>query len=183
VTREELLNSLTNTRHSRRIGTVAAKLLSLDQLMQVGSPIHGNGSRVVFTNGCFNLLHAGHVQFLEYAKELGDVLVVGLNSDSSIVETKGSGRPVICEEQRVKMLSALSCVNFVVVFSDPTPTSLIETILPDVLVKGDGYTLDQVVGAEMVKAAGGRVGLVQRVEGLSTTSIIRRIMQRNGTGE
>ncbi|MHB1558790.1 MAG: D-glycero-beta-D-manno-heptose 1-phosphate adenylyltransferase [Isosphaeraceae bacterium] len=132
------------------------------------------GRKVVFTNGCFDILHAGHLASLEGARRLGDLLVVGLNSDASVSGLKGDSRPVIGEENRASLLAGLACVDLVVIFDEPTPEALIAALEPDVLVKGGDYTLDQVAGADIVLARGGQVVTLPLVPGLSTTSILRR---------
>jgi D-beta-D-heptose 7-phosphate kinase/D-beta-D-heptose 1-phosphate adenosyltransferase len=136
-----------------------------------------NGQRVVFTNGCFELLHPGHIRILEQARELGDVLIVGLNSDAGVRQLKGEGRPVIAERERAEILSALECVDAVVIFNSPTPLELISRLLPDVLVKGDDWPLDQIVGRAEVEAAGGMVKTVPILPGYSTTSILQKIRE------
>lgn len=138
-----------------------------------------NGRRVVFTNGCFDLLHPGHIRSLEHARELGDVLIVGLNSDASVRRLKGQGRPAIPERERAEILAALETVDAVVIFDEPTPHEVIARLLPDVLVKGGDWPGDQIVGREEVEAAGGRVVSVPVVPGYSTTEILRKI--REGT--
>jgi len=138
-----------------------------------------NGRRIVFTNGCFDLLHPGHIRSLELARQLGDALVVGLNSDASVRQLKGQGRPVIAESERAEILAALESVDAVVIFDGPTPREVITALLPDVLVKGGDWPGDQIVGREEVEAAGGRVVSVPVVPGYSTTAILRRI--REGT--
>lgn len=132
------------------------------------------GRKVVFTNGCFDVFHAGHLASLEGAKRLGDLLVVGLNSDASIRRLKGDSRPVIDEENRARVLAGLACVDVVVIFDEPTPVELIALLEPDVLVKGGDYTVDQVAGADIVKARGGQVVTLPLVPGLSTTAILER---------
>jgi rfaE bifunctional protein nucleotidyltransferase chain/domain len=129
---------------------------------------------VVFTNGCFDILHRGHVEYLDFARSLGDVLVVGLNSDGSVRELKGPGRPVNPEDDRAIVLAALRSVDAVTVFDEPTPRHLIEALLPDVLVKGGDYAPQDVVGAAEVEAAGGRVVIAPLVPGRSTTQLINR---------
>jgi len=131
--------------------------------------------RVVFTNGCFDVLHAGHVASLVAARSLGDVLVVGINSDASVRRLKGEGRPLVPQADRVYIVAALACVDAVIVFDDDTPRSLIAALLPDVLVKGGDYAVEDVVGREEVEAAGGRVVLVPTLPGRSTTALIDRI--------
>lgn len=138
-----------------------------------------NGRRVVFTNGCFDLLHPGHIRSLEHARQLGDVLIVGLNSDASVRRLKGEGRPAIPERERAEILAALETVDAVVIFDEPTPHEVIARLLPDVLVKGGDWPGDQIVGREEVEAAGGRVVSVPVVPGYSTTEILRKI--REGT--
>ncbi len=133
------------------------------------------GWRVGFTNGCFDLLHPGHVQLLEEARAACDRLVVGLNSDASVRRLKGPGRPVQPEAARAAVLASLACVDLVCVFEEDTPEALIDAVRPDVLVKGANYTLDQVVGAEMVRSWGGKVALVDMVPGHSTTATVERI--------
>lgn len=136
------------------------------------------GRRVVFTNGCFDILHAGHVASLEGARRLGDLLVVGLNSDVSVRELKGDSRPIVNQENRASVLAALACVDVVVVFDEPTPASLIQELEPDVLAKGGDYTPDQIAGADFVLSKGGRVVTIPLIPGLSTTAILER---RGGT--
>ncbi len=140
-----------------------------------------NGRRIVFTNGCFDLLHPGHIRSLELARELGDALVVGLNSDGSVRQLKGEGRPVIPERERAEILAALESVDAVVIFDDLTPREVIARLLPDVLVKGGDWPGDQIVGREEVEAAGGRAASIPVVPGYSTSAILRKI--REGSGE
>lgn len=133
--------------------------------------------KVVFTNGCFDIIHAGHVRYLKKARSLGDVLVVGLNSDSSVRSIKGETRPIVPQKERAEVLSALECVDYVVVFSDPTPLKLIESIRPDVLAKGADWAAKDIVGGDAVKKEGGRVARITLVKGRSTTNIIRRVLE------
>ena len=140
-----------------------------------------NGRIVVFTNGCFDLLHPGHIRSLELARELGDALIIGLNSDASVRQLKGEGRPVISELERAEILAALESVDAVVIFDDLTPREVIARLLPDVLVKGGDWPGDQIVGREEVEAAGGRVLSIPVVPGYSTTAILRKI--REGFGK
>ncbi len=133
------------------------------------------GRTVVFTNGCFDILHRGHVDLLAAARGLGDLLVVGLNGDASVRRLKGAGRPLVPAGDRAAVLAALAAVDVVVVFEEDTPLELIRHLLPDVLVKGADYRRDQVVGAEEVERAGGRVELVPLTEGRSTTGLVRRL--------
>jgi len=131
--------------------------------------------RVVFTNGCFDLLHPGHIRTLEAARQLGDALVVGLNSDRGVRELKGPGRPILPERERAEILAALECVDAVVIFDEPTPREIIAALLPDVLVKGGDWAGDQIVGREEVEAAGGRVASIPVAPGYSTTAILQKI--------
>ncbi|MGC2530510.1 MAG: D-glycero-beta-D-manno-heptose 1-phosphate adenylyltransferase [Candidatus Acidiferrum sp.] len=136
-----------------------------------------NGRRVVFTNGCFELLHPGHLRILEQARGLGDVLVVGLNSDDSVYQLKGDGRPIWPERKRAEILAALECVDAVVIFNELTPREIIAKLLPDVLVKGDDWALDQIVGREEVERAGGIVQRVPILQGYSTTALVKKIRE------
>jgi rfaE bifunctional protein nucleotidyltransferase chain/domain len=136
-----------------------------------------NGRRIVFTNGCFDLLHPGHIRSLELARGLGDALIIGLNSDGSVRQLKGEGRPVIAERERAEILAALECVDAVVIFDDLTPREVIARLLPDVLVKGGDWPGDQIVGREEVEAAGGQVVSVPVVPGYSTTAILQKIRE------
>ena len=134
-----------------------------------------DGRRVVFTNGCFDLLHPGHIQSLEQARALGDALIVGINSDASVRELKGPGRPVIPEVERAEILASLECVDAVVIFNELTPREIISALLPDILVKGGDWPGDQIVGREEVEAAGGQVVSIPVVPGYSTTAILEKM--------
>lgn len=150
-------------------------VLTFDELILQFAREKRNGKRVVFTNGCFDVLHPGHIRSLEAARSLGDCLIVGLNGDQSVRTLKGAGRPVIPAEERAEILASLECVDAVVVFEDSTPQKVIATLLPDVLVKGGDWPGNQIVGREEVEAAGGRVVLVEVVPGYSTTDILHQI--------
>ena len=150
-------------------------VLTLDEAILRFGREKRNGRRVVFTNGCFDLLHPGHIRILELARELGDALVVGLNSDASVRQLKGEGRPVIVERERAEILAALESVDAVVIFDALTPREVIARLLPDVLVKGDDWPGDQIVGREEVEAAGGRVVSIPVVPGYSTSEILQKI--------
>lgn len=150
------------------------KALLLPALLKRLERLRAKGAKIVFTNGCFDILHAGHVRMLAEAKRQGDVLIVGLNSDASVSRLKGPSRPVNGAADRAEVLNGLASVDFVVEFSDDTPLSLIEAIRPDVLIKGGDYDTDTIVGADIVRTGGGRVATVPFVEGRSTTSIIMR---------
>jgi D-beta-D-heptose 7-phosphate kinase/D-beta-D-heptose 1-phosphate adenosyltransferase len=151
--------------------------VSEDQLLSLVQQARSSGKKIVFTNGCFDILHAGHVSYLQEAKELGDCLIVAINGDDSIRRLKGSGRPINPMEQRAKVLAGLAAVDWVVSFTDDTPERLLKRLKPEVLVKGGDYTLDQVVGADIVRAYGGEVQVLRVVKGLSTTGIIERVMR------
>ena len=138
-----------------------------------------SGERLVFTNGCFDLLHPGHVRYLEAARALGDALVVGVNDDASVRRVKGAGRPVLRLAERAEVLAALAAVDHVVAFSEDTPLRLIELLEPDVLVKGADWGPDEIVGSDVVRRRGGQVERIDLVPGVSTTELIRRI--RDGT--
>ena len=150
-------------------------ILTLEQAILRFAREKRNGRRLVFTNGCFDLLHPGHLRSLEQARALGDVLIVGLNSDSSVRQLKGEGRPVIAERERAEILAALESVDAVVIFDDLTPREVIARLLPDVLVKGGDWPGDQIVGREEVEAAGGRVVSVAVEPGFSTSAILARM--------
>ena len=136
-----------------------------------------HGKNIVFTNGCFDLLHVGHVKYLQAARQLGDLLILGLNSDDSIRRLKGSGRPLIGQDERAHILAALNCIDYVVIFDEDTPLELISKLRPDILVKGGDYTAEGVVGRELVESYGGRVELINFVDGKSTTNIINKILK------
>lgn len=156
-----------------------SKILKQPVLTAIVEEKKKNGSRIVFTNGCFDILHAGHTCFLQKAKMLGDVLIVGLNSDESVRRLKGNNRPIIPMKERAAILSSLSCVDYITVFDEDTPIKLMEAIKPDILVKGNDYKIEEVVGKDIVESYGGRVELIKLVDGISTSSIIDRIMKTN----
>lgn len=153
------------------------EILTLDEAILRFGPGKRNGRRIVFTNGCFDLLHPGHIGSLEQARGLGDALIVGLNSDASVRQLKGEGRPVLPERERAEILASLECVDAVVIFDELTPREVIARLLPDVLVKGGDWQGDQIVGREEVEAAGGRVVSIPVVAGYSTTAILRKIRE------
>ncbi len=149
-------------------------LADQDSVAALGASLREAGQRVVFTNGVFDILHAGHVTYLEEARALGDVLVVGLNTDASVRRLKGPERPINTEADRACVLAALRAVGHVILFGDDTPIDVITALMPDVLVKGGDYTRDTIVGADVVEAHGGVVCTIPLVEGRSTTAIINR---------
>lgn len=155
------------------------KIVDRETLARRLAEIRKTGRRIVFTNGCFDLLHVGHITYLNDARGLGDILVIGLNTDRSIRALKGDQRPIISQEERSHMLAALECVDFVVLFDEDTPVDLISLVRPDILAKGADYTKDQVVGADIVEAYGGSVSLIPLVDNISTTTIINKIRNSN----
>jgi rfaE bifunctional protein nucleotidyltransferase chain/domain len=150
-------------------------IVSQEELIALLSRTNRGSRRVVFTNGCFDLLHPGHIRTLEEARSLGDVLVVALNEDESVRKSKGDSRPVIAGNERAELLAALEAVDFVVLFREPTPLELIAKLVPDVLVKGADWGSTEIVGSEEVERAGGRVVSIPLEVGYSTTSILQRI--------
>ena len=154
------------------------KLLSIPDLMLVRAQLRSDGKTLVFTNGVFDLLHVGHIRYLNSARALGDALVVAVNSDRSVRELKGEFRPIIKEGERAEILAALRDVTYVTVFDDISPRSLIAQLVPDVLVKGGDYGLDEIHGREEVEAAGGRVVSLPFEEGLSTSGIVEKVKRK-----
>jgi D-beta-D-heptose 7-phosphate kinase/D-beta-D-heptose 1-phosphate adenosyltransferase len=152
-----------------------AKILSAEDLLAERARLRAAGKKLVFTNGVFDILHVGHVRYLERARALGDALVVAINSDRTVRALKGVGRPLMSEDERAEILGAMRAVTYVTIFDDESPRSLIAELLPDVLVKGGDYALDEIHGREEVEAAGGRVVSLPFVEGVSTSAIIERM--------
>ena len=159
----------------------AKVILDREELLRVRASLRAGGRRLVFTNGCFDLLHVGHVRYLSEARRLGDALLVAINSDRSVRALKGAGRPILNEAERAEILAALEAVDFVTVFDEDSPRALISEVLPDVLVKGGDYRLDEIHGREEVERAGGRVLPLPFVEGASTTGIIERVREMMNT--
>ncbi len=162
------------------------KVLPLERAYDWVDELKRHGRRVVFTNGCFDLLHPGHTRYLAQARQLGDALMVAVNSDRSVRELKGPGRPIVPQNERAEVLAALEAVDAVTIFDDPTPQKIIARMLPDILVKGAGWGPDEIVGRAEVEAAGGRVVLIQPVGGeafggepkaLSTSALIEKARQ------
>jgi D-beta-D-heptose 7-phosphate kinase/D-beta-D-heptose 1-phosphate adenosyltransferase len=153
------------------------KVVSQKELLSRVAEAKAARRRIVFTNGCYDLLHPGHVRLLEKSRELGDILVLALNSDRSVRENKGASRPIIPEDERAEIAAALAAVDYVVLFDEPTPREIIARVLPDVLVKGSDWGADEVVGREEVEAAGGRVVSVPLEPGYSTSAIIESILK------
>ena len=154
------------------------EILNLDKLIEVREEFRREGRTVVFTNGCFDLMHPGHVRYLRQARALGDALIVGLNSDRSVRELKGPSRPIMSETERAEVMAALGCVDYVTIFDDETPREIIAALLPDVLVKGGDWSVDNIVGRDEVEAAGGKVLSLPFVDGCSTSDLIERIVTR-----
>jgi len=154
---------------------VSGKIRELSELKTIVTKAKAKGQKVVFTNGCFDLLHLGHVHLLREAKKMGDLLVVALNSDRSVKKIKGSNRPILPETERAELLAALEAVDYVTLFNEPDPSKVIEELKPDVLVKGGDWTKGQVIGGELVEQNGGKVAVVPYLQGHSTTKIIEAI--------
>jgi D-beta-D-heptose 7-phosphate kinase/D-beta-D-heptose 1-phosphate adenosyltransferase len=156
-------------------GAGTARVMAHDTVAAFISSERARGRRIVFTNGVFDLLHPGHVRYLQAARALGDVLVVGLNADASVRRNKGPARPITPQDERAEVLAALACVDAVVIFGEDTPADIIRLVQPDVLVKGADWPADQIVGRETVEARGGRVVRVPVEQGYSTTAIVGRV--------
>jgi D-beta-D-heptose 7-phosphate kinase/D-beta-D-heptose 1-phosphate adenosyltransferase len=154
------------------------KIKKRDDLRRIVEDLKTKGKRIVFTNGCFDLLHVGHIRYLEKAKTLGDVLVVGVNSDRSVRGLKGPHRPILPEEERAEILSGLESVNYITVFDEPTPLELISSLQPHILVKGGDWTKETTVGKEVVERLGGEVVILPFIEGSSTSNLIETILKR-----
>jgi D-beta-D-heptose 7-phosphate kinase/D-beta-D-heptose 1-phosphate adenosyltransferase len=159
---------------------VSGKLKNLDELTQLAAQARRNGKSVVFTNGCFDILHRGHVHVLRQAKAAGDLLIVALNSDRSVQEIKGANRPVLPETDRVELIGAMEMVDYVIVFDEPDPYKLIAAIKPDILAKGGDWSAEKIIGADVVEQAGGRVVVIPYLKGFSSSEIIERILNENG---
>jgi D-beta-D-heptose 7-phosphate kinase/D-beta-D-heptose 1-phosphate adenosyltransferase len=139
-----------------------------------------SGKKIVFTNGCYDLLHAGHVRFLKAAKKMGDVLLLALNSDSSVRRIKGPKRPITPQAERAELMAGLSCVDLVTIFNEADPLKIIKDVKPDVLVKGGDWPLDKIIGADIVRANGGKVKNIKYLKGKSTTNIIKKVLESYG---
>lgn len=151
------------------------KILDRNTLKTKMEELRKQGKKIAFTNGCFDILHVGHVRYLREAKKAGDILVLALNSDSSVRAIKGEERPLICEEERAEVLAALEFVDFITIFPESTPLELINHLKPDILIKGGDWAEDKVVGRDEVKKWGGHVAIIPEVEGKSTTNIVEKI--------
>lgn len=153
------------------------KIKSLSGIKKIAAELKAQGKKIVFTNGCFDILHVGHVRYLQKAKKMGDVLIVGLNTDQSVRQIKGKNRPIFPEEERAEILTALEAVDYVVFFNEPDPLRLIEAVKPNILVKGADWDKEKIVGREIVEKAGGKVGRIPLVPGASTTGVIEKIIK------
>ena len=159
---------------------MSEKLKELEELAQIAATARAKGQTVVFTNGCFDLLHRGHVHTLRQAKAAGDLLIVAINSDRSVKSIKAPQRPILPETDRVELIAAMEMVDYVILFDDPDPYKLIAAIKPQVLAKGGDWSSDRIIGADIVEAAGGRVEVIPYLKGFSTTEIIERIRNLDG---
>jgi rfaE bifunctional protein nucleotidyltransferase chain/domain len=160
----------------RMMAAMFEKVLTSTQLAPILAQAREQKKRIVFTNGCFDLMHVGHTRYLREAKQLGDILVVGVNSDASVRRlNKAPDRPIVSDSQRAEVVAALGCVDYVVIFTEPDPLNLITTLQPDVLVKGGDWPVERIVGREIVEARGGIVKAIPLVPGMSTTSLIQQI--------
>ncbi len=171
IARHELIGALTPSTNL----TAGEKILDLDRIKLRVAEWRVSGETIVFTNGCFDLLHVGHIALLEDCRRFGSKLILGLNSDASVCRLKGPTRPIVSERERARVMSALAAVDAVVLFEEDTPLELIRALKPDVLVKGGDYTIETVVGHEEVLRNGGRVEIVPTVEGFSTTNIVKKL--------
>ena len=156
---------------------IMKNLIKRDKIGEVIDSQKRDGKKIVFTNGCFDILHVGHLRYLEEAKMFGDILVIGLNSDASVKRLKGDKRPIVPEEERAEMLLGLKCVDYVVIFEENTPVEILGEVKPDVHVKGGDYTKDRLPEAEIVERNGGRVEIVSLIKGKSTTNIVKKIKE------
>jgi D-glycero-beta-D-manno-heptose 1-phosphate adenylyltransferase len=154
------------------------KIKTLQEIIPLRARMREDGKKLVFTNGCFDILHIGHVRYLNQARAMGDALIVGINSDHSVREIKGPSRPIVSEEERAEVVASLACVDYTFIFDDPTPKGIVEAIVPDVLVKGADWDISRIVGRDTVEGAGGMVLNIPVVEGSSTTEIIQRVIER-----
>lgn len=159
---------------------MALKRVAYDQVAALSQTLKAAGKKIVFTNGCFDIMHPGHIKVFIEARKLGDILIVGLNSDTSISQIKDPRRPILTEDERLVVLSAVEYINYIVLFDTQTPEELIKKITPDVLVKGGDWQEDAIIGADYVKKNGGVVHRVSLKDGISTTNVIDRILTKYG---
>jgi D-beta-D-heptose 7-phosphate kinase/D-beta-D-heptose 1-phosphate adenosyltransferase len=157
---------------------ILSKITAVEKLVPQLNTLRKSGRKIVFTNGCFDILHVGHVRYLAAARSEGDLLVIGLNSDGSVRSVKGGKRPIVTQDQRAEVLASLEFVDYVVFFDEPEPLLLIETLKPDVLVKGEDWAEENIVGADFVKSKGGKVVRIKFADETSTSGIIEKIVER-----
>jgi len=155
-----------------------SKIVKVKELINRIDPFRRSGKQVVFTNGCFDIMHAGHVRYLSAARSEGGILIVGINSDKSVKSIKGKNRPIMPQDQRAEVLAGLWCVDYIVFFDEPDPLKLIQAIKPDVLVKGEDWAEDKIIGADFVKADGGKVVRIAVAPDISTSTIIEKIVKQ-----
>lgn len=153
-------------------------LYTREEMKEIRQQLKAEGKQVVFTNGCFDILHAGHVDYLNKARACGDVLILGLNSDASVTRIKGDKRPIVPEQERAFILAGLKAVDYVTLFQEDTPAEIINDLIPDVLIKGADWALDKIVGRDVVEAHGGKVSTIQFVNDTSTTNIIKTVLEK-----
>ena len=152
------------------------KIQAVSQLKKIAGTLKRQGKKIVFTNGCFDILHVGHIRYLTQARKMGDLLIVGLNTDRSVRMIKGDKRPIVSEKERAEVLAAIEIVDYVVLFDEPDPLRLIAALKPDILVKGADWSKDEIVGREVVEKAGGKVARIPLVPGSSSTNVIEKIL-------
>lgn len=157
---------------------MANKIKTQTELTSILEGLRKNGKKIVFTNGCFDILHVGHVRYLKEAKGYGDILIVAVNSDLSVKSIKGDKRPIVSQSERAEVVSALEMVDYVTMFDEDTPYNIIKKLQPDVLIKGGDWTIDKIVGRDIVEARGGKVIAIPFIKGASTTGIVERILEK-----
>ena len=150
-------------------------ITTIEEIVNISQNLHDSDVKIVFTNGCFDLIHRGHIEYLNHAKSLGDILIIGLNSDDSVQRLKGVDRPINYQQDRAILLDNLKCVDYVCIFGEDTPYELIKIIQPDILVKGGDWAVEDIIGSDIVLKRGGKVRSLQFIEGKSTTDIIEKI--------
>ena len=166
-----------NRTSRRSFASYKAKVKTIRPLKTILARLRKRGERIVFTNGCFDLLHIGHLRYLQSARRQGDRLVVGINSDRSVKKIKGPPRPLLPQAERAEVLAALSCVDYVTIFDEPDPLAVITSLKPDVLIKGSDWGKNKIIGREVVERRGGRVRRVPLIKGVSTTKLIEKILK------
>lgn len=159
---------------------MADKIKQLNELKEILRDLKKQGKKIVFTNGCFDLIHIGHIYYLKEAKKLGDILIIGINSDESVRRIKGNNRPITSENERAEILSAFRIVDYVIIFPEEDPIKLISELLPDVLVKGGNWAIDKVLGRDIVESRGGKVETIPAIDNKSTTTLISTVLERYG---